>query len=1060
MFEHPTQHPKPENGGDRIGLKTFRVDGENKHNPMKSRSTDNSNDERFLSQSFSGASSLLRSKPRADFASNNHLSAITCSGYLLKRSNEPLYQHPAIEDNSFIVDSLAVPDLPHMPGRFSSLQGDESAGTVLTKSPLEGNEQQTSLAAKRAEQHETKTPAEVGIQSVAAFFGLPLHPKARNLNADKAEKTEILESSIVEHRTPITASSPIKVGRPLHERNKSDTSWENPSNQIGVESPISTNEPDYSTGDVVDADGHIWRSKFCILEEGILYFYRNTQDANTAIAVEERQSVRVQVEQNGMRLHSPKDLSKSPVSRGLYSQSGLASTEESNNFIWEKRVFLSSVGSVRSAEQEFGANAFQLEAISGSQNPEKTDTLVLRARNEKDMKEWIFQFHRSLNWFMRSFLKSEIYMDIAYPATIELADSSLLQYHQSGKKLQRFFAPSSRSTDMSETKSSLSHGHGRLSLQRSRQLTTKSMSLDNEEINFGKNPSVTKTDWVSKQEINTTLSPKNVLIDTSRSQNTDPVAGDGDNRSKTLSLSSSRAYIPPHLRRKMQAGQSLGGQNRPVSNEVDHIITDSMKGMEQNDSVDTEVTSFSLEKGPVSAETSGSAIYKKGGCAGQKGSILDSRYVPRKASKLGPSPGAPFGCFGGDQTKGREQNKTSIRWETGAVSQCGIRDSNEDAYLISSDLLHERNYIQMSDSHNLENLRGAGSSDEKVGLFAIFDGHQGDQAARFAAEKLGGFILEEIGALDTKDHEKAAVFPLLDSLRMETTVRNAMARLDREFCCLCHEGGREWESGATALVAMLVDRSLVVANLGDCRGVICRGVTDAESYIADDAWHDVDVPDGNSCAQDALHADSNNYFWREMTRVHSPSVETERQRIEDANGWVTTETEIPIGQLRRIDFRDEDVVKILKRGFSEEEEQTISGPGKQSKAAPQRILEIFRVCGDLSVSRAIGDRDFKAEYNAPRTNLFNEDPSSKCWEGPLYLKYPDQHDGRFRGDLVSCVPDIQFIEVGENGVHNEFLLLACDGLWDVLDADDAIRVTRELLVRKKCDAKQAVSKAL
>jgi hypothetical protein len=27
----------------------------------------------------------------------------------------------------------------------------------------------------------------------------------------------------------------------------------------------------------------------------------------------------------------------------------------------------------------------------------------------------------------------------------------------------------------------------------------------------------------------------------------------------------------------------------------------------------------------------------------------------------------------------------------------------------------------------------------------------------------------------------------------------------------------------------------------------------------------------------------------------------------------------------------------------------------------------------------------------------------------------------------------------------------------VLDADDVIRVTRELLVRKKCDAKQAVS---
>jgi len=470
-----------------------------------------------------------------------------------------------------------------------------------------------------------------------------------------------------------------------------------------------------------------------------------------------------------------------------------------------------------------------------------------------------------------------------------------------------------------------------------------------------------------------------------------------------------------------------------------------------------ENTTSSPDREHSNSDISGSAIYKKGGCAGQIGSILDSRYVPRKASKVGPNQRVPFGCYSGDRIHGKQQSEAHIRWEAGAVSECGIRDSNEDAYLISNNL-QAQNHTEMSEKVNAAKDQGSSRSNEKIGLFAIFDGHQGDQAARFAAEKLGGFILEEIDALENNTHCQMTAFPSLDSPRMELTVRNAMARLDKEFCCLCHEGGREWESGATALVAMLVDRCLVVANLGDCRGVICRGVTDAETYVTDDIWHDVDVPTGNDATQDALHAESKHYFWREMTRVHSPSVETERQRIEEANGWVTTETEIPIGQLRRIDFRDEDVVKILKRGFSEVEDQDFLGVGKQSKAAPQRILEIFRVCGDLSVSRAIGDRDFKAEYNAPLKSSCNKDASSQCWEGPLYLKYPDQHDGRFRGDLVSCVPDFQFIDVGEKGVYNEFLLLACDGLWDVLDADDAIRVTRELIVRKKCDAKQAVSK--
>jgi len=1034
---------------------------------MKSRSPDYSNDERFLSQSFSGASSLLLSKSRIDFTSNSHLSAITCSGYLLKRSNEPLRPQTSNQDNSLLVNSLAVPDLPNMPGAFSSLQDYGSVENSPKKSHIEENPQTTSLESTigepSCEQDAIKTPAEVGLQSIAAFFGMPLHSTTQPQSVDQAEEVVTLGSSVIDQRTPIKASSPIKVARPLHENSRVESNSTTHSRNQGGEYSTFADATDSPAEDFVDADGHIWRSRFCILEEGVLYFYRNTLDANSAIAVEERQGVQVQREQNGIRLHSPKDLSKSPVSRGIYGPSGSASIEESNNSVWEKRVFLNSVGSVRSAEQEFGANAFQLEAISGGQNAEKTDTLVLRARNEDDMKEWIFQFHRSLSWFMRSFMKSEIYMDIAYPMTSHHA-ASFIPFHQSDKEVKRFFAPPPSLEEKLEKKNSLSHGHGRISLQRSRQLTTKSMSLDNEDTSEN-SASMPRTDSKSKQDQKTAMGSNNVPLEATRSPNNDLVSSNGDGQRTSQKMSAARPYIPPHLRRKIQASQNLAGTNGPGESGV----TDSTAVRESKDSNSAfalsdnghDGTTSSLETGSSSTETPEPAIYQKGGCADPQlvpVSILDSRYKPRKASRLGPNAGMPFGCFGGDGIQKTPQNTTPIRWETGSVSECGIRDSNEDAYLISNDLLHEQNYIQLLEKSRAERNRGVDSSYEKVGLFAIFDGHQGDQAARFAAEKLGGFIMEEIDALDNSYQKQATAVSLLDSPRLELTVRNAMARLDREFCCLCHEGGREWESGATALVAILVGKRLVVANLGDCRGVICRGVADAESYVADDAWHDVDIQNGKAGTGDALHRDSNHYFWREITRVHSPSVETERQRIEEANGWVTTETEIPIGQLRRIDFRDEDVVKILKRGFSENDEDLSSGPSKQSKAAPQRILEIFRVCGDLSVSRAVGDRDFKAEYNSPRTNPHNSDPSSQCWEGPLYLKYPDDHNGRFRGDLVSCVPDFQCIEVGENDVCNEFLLLASDGLWDVLDADDVIRVTRELLVRKKCDAKQAAAR--
>ena len=80
------------------------------------------------------------------------------------------------------------------------------------------------------------------------------------------------------------------------------------------------------------------------------------------------------------------------------------------------------------------------------------------------------------------------------------------------------------------------------------------------------------------------------------------------------------------------------------------------------------------------------------------------------------------------------------------------------------------------------------------------------------------------------------------------------------------------------------------------------------------------------------------------------------------------------------------------------------------------------------------------------------------WESPLFLPYPDNHNHRFRGDLVTNTPDFHKVQLGTDGVLNEFLLLACDGLWDVMDADDAVRIVRDLLYHKKFTAKKAAAR--
>jgi hypothetical protein len=197
---------------------------------------------------------------------------------------------------------------------------------------------------------------------------------------------------------------------------------------------------------------------------------------------------------------------------------------------------------------------------------------------------------------------------------------------------------------------------------------------------------------------------------------------------------------------------------------------------------------------------------------------------------------------------------------------------------------------------------------------------------------------------------------------------------------------------------------------------------------------------GNGC-----DSDIGKLIWKEMTSTHSPLLDEERERIEKANGWIIQETEIPIGQLHRMDIFDEDVVEIVKRCFADRM--------KQHRSDPVRQIQIARTCGDLAVSRAIGDRDFKAAYNMPP----NHAAPKTSWipRDPFVFIYPEGHSGSFNGDIVSSVPDVQVFKLG---LEPTILIMACDGLWDVMDGDDAARIAKDLLLDKKLSAKDGAAR--
>jgi protein phosphatase 1B len=71
-----------------------------------------------------------------------------------------------------------------------------------------------------------------------------------------------------------------------------------------------------------------------------------------------------------------------------------------------------------------------------------------------------------------------------------------------------------------------------------------------------------------------------------------------------------------------------------------------------------------------------------------------------------------------------------------------------------------------------------------------------------------------------------------------------------------------------------------------------------------------------------------------------------------------------------------------------------------------------RVDGDLAVSRALGDFQYKNRPDLPADK-----------------------------QKVSCLPEIR---VWERKLTDEVLLLACDGLWDVMSNDEAIEEVRSI----------------
>lgn len=207
----------------------------------------------------------------------------------------------------------------------------------------------------------------------------------------------------------------------------------------------------------------------------------------------------------------------------------------------------------------------------------------------------------------------------------------------------------------------------------------------------------------------------------------------------------------------------------------------------------------------------------------------------------------------------------------------------------------------------------------RVSYFAVFDGHGGARASRFAAEHLHHNLAKKFPSGETENVDKLIKKCLLDTFR----------QTDEDFLKKASSQKPAWKDGSTATCVLVVDDVAYVANLGDSRAVLCRmeatGGADGQRR-----W--LTLP---------------------LSTDHNPTIYEERMRIQRAGGTV----------------RD------------------------------------GRVLGVLEVSRSIGDGQYK------------------------------------RCGVISS-PDMRRCQLTAN---DRFIILACDGLFKVFSADEAVKFVLNIL---------------
>jgi len=306
--------------------------------------------------------------------------------------------------------------------------------------------------------------------------------------------------------------------------------------------------------------------------------------------------------------------------------------------------------------------------------------------------------------------------------------------------------------------------------------------------------------------------------------------------------------------------------------------------------------------------------------------IEDSRMPKSSKRRAGRQP--PRAVLAEEKRIGR------LSLMAGAAAWQGNKDVQEDRYVLDIDL--------------------ESSDGTKLAGFMVADGHSGSLCVDHLVEKLPGNLQK---CLSTK--------PGLSEESVSQAVMEACVLTDDEFLQKARQ--QEVLDGSTLILGIIYPEDsragangvrspgscrILIANVGDSRAVLCRGVQAS----------------GEEPCLVSMR----------LSEDHKPIVPSEQKRIEAKGGIVD-----------------------------------LQGVWRVFTPGPCNFGGKHIVRWGLAVSRAFGD---------------------------LLMKEPEKYGclGVMPGGLLTAVPEIKVFDL--DPVQDRFLILACDGVWDVLEDDEALAV--------------------